>query len=663
MFSCKFNKFCKSNIVLFSCFIYTDYRLSLNISYIPPLNKYFIPISGILNFYIIRTLHLHSFCILVIDSSNTNLEDLKMKKAKLVAPLLSLAVLFPTAANVLADTNKNIPVEKVEFIGMSAPNTDEERSKMYSDASVKVTYKNGSQETLPLEFKSLFTPGQNISGKIAGATYDVNGNMIKKADGTPYISSAPDSNTLLKVNGKLYMVNHYESLPSSEYGNMSETMMLNTVEQNKETGELTVTDMVPIDFSAYGGIWTPCAGSLSPWNTHLGSEEYEPDARAHEANPENSSVTQFARNYYQDPNAIGNPYLYGYVPEVSIDNKGQATAVKHHSMGRLSTENVKVAPDNRTVYYGDDGGYTMAFMYIADKAKDLSAGTLYAAKWIQTGEENGGSAKLEWIKLGHANDTEINELAQNTKFSDIFETTTDAEYGKANGFTRTKAGGRDEWLKVKPGMEKAAAFLESRRYGAILGATAEFNKMETVELNAADNKMYMTMSTISGGMLANSNDPVDDIHVPKINAGGIYEMNLAESQVDRDGNKINSKYVANEIKGLLLGEDLAVKDAEGNKANVDKIANPDNIAYSEKMRTLFIAEDSGNHVHNFGWAYNVDTKKLSRIVSVPDGEVTGIQAIDNLNGYTYLMAGSQGPGNVGYLSGLPSLGNNGKDIK
>ena len=83
-------------------------------------------------------------------------------------------------------------------------------------------------------------------------------------------------------------------------------MMLNTVEQDKTTGELKITDMNPIDFSADGGIWTPCAGSLSPWNTHLGSEEYEPDARAHEANPEKSSVTQFARNYYGSSTMIGN---------------------------------------------------------------------------------------------------------------------------------------------------------------------------------------------------------------------------------------------------------------------------------------------------------------------------------------------------------------------
>jgi hypothetical protein len=34
-----------------------------------------------------------------------------------------------------------------------------------------------------------------------------------------------------------------------------------------------------IDMSGVRGLWIPCAGSLSPWNTHLGSMEYEPDAR------------------------------------------------------------------------------------------------------------------------------------------------------------------------------------------------------------------------------------------------------------------------------------------------------------------------------------------------------------------------------------------------
>ncbi|MFB6469494.1 PhoX family phosphatase [Cytobacillus sp. Hz8] len=562
-----------------------------------------------------------------------------------------------TAVNVHANPLKPLEVKSVEFIGMDAPDTDAERSSMYSEVSALVTFNNGTQKTVPLEYHSLARPGEVINGKVVGAAYDANGNIIKNINGNPIVSTAPDANTLISVNGKsgkLYMINHFEAMPSYGFGNMPKALYLNTVEQDKKTGEMKITDIEPIDFSADGGIWTPCAAVLSPWNTHLGSEEYEPDARAHEANPEKSDITQFARNYYQDPTVIGNPYLYGHSTEVKVSSNGQAKAVKHYSMGRLSFENVTVAPDNRTVYFGDDGGYTMSFMYVADEAKDLSAGTLYAAKWNQTSDQNGGSADIEWIKLGHATDGEIKELAQNLTFSDIFETTDDAEYAQANGFTQVKTNSNgaksSEWLKVKPGMEKAAAFLESRRYGAILGATSEFNKMETVTFNKADNKVYMAMSYIEKGMTKNPTDPQDDIQLPELSAGTIYELSLTDGQKDRDGNGIDSDYVVTKMSGLLTGEDLPAADANGNTANPEKMANPDNIVFSEKYRTLFIAEDSDMHTNNYGWAYNVDTKKLSRIVSAPDGgEVTGLQAIDNLNGQSYLMVGSQNPGNIGYI--------------
>ncbi|MCM3764969.1 PhoX family phosphatase [Neobacillus niacini] len=581
-----------------------------------------------------------------------------MKTNKILVPLLSAAILFPTAINVHANPQKPVSVKSVEFVGMQAPDTDAKRSSMYSEASAIVTLNDGTQKIVPLEYHSLARPGEMINGKVVGAAYDVNGNIIKNKDGKPYISTSPDMNTLLSVNGKsgkLYLINHFEGMPNNEIGNMPKAMYLNTVEQDKKSGKMKITDIEPIDFSADGGIWTPCAGVLSPWNTHLGGEEYEPNARIHEANPEKSDVTQFARNYYQDLSVIGNPYLYGHHTEVTVHPNGEAKAVKHYSMGRMSIENVTVAPDNRTVYYGDDGSYTMSFMYIADKAKDLSAGTLYAAKWKQTSDKNGGAADIEWIKLGHATDQEIKEMAQDLKFSDIFETTNDAAYAQANGFKQIKAAGNLEWLKVKPGMEKAAAFLESRRYGALLGATAEFNKMETLTFNKADNKIYMTMSYIEKGMTKNPADPVDDIQLPKLRSGAIYEMNLAAGQKDRDGRPIDSDYVVTKMSGLITGEDLPVKDEDGNTANPDKIANPDNIAFSEKYRTLFIAEDSDMHTNNFGWAYNVDTKKLSRIISAPDGgEVTGLQAIDELNGKSYLMIGSQNPGNIGYID-LTSL--------
>jgi uncharacterized protein len=53
------------------------------------------------------------------------------------------------------------------------------------------------------------------------------------------------------------------------------------------------------------------------------------------------------------------------------------------------------------------------------------------------------------------------------------------------------------------------------------------------------------------------------------------------------------------------------------------------------------------HINNFLWAYNVDTKKLSRILSDTAGaESTGLQAIENLNGNGYLMSSIQHPGDA-----------------
>ncbi|WP_222703158.1 hypothetical protein, partial [Streptococcus pneumoniae] len=93
-------------------------------------------------------------------------------------------------------------------------------------------------------------------------------------------------------------------------------------------------------------------------------------------------------------------------------------------------------------------------------------------------------------------------IDKGTKFSDIFETADQPKKGfKA---VKTAASKKVEYLKVKPGMEKAAAFLESRRYGAILGATSEFNKMEGLTVNKKDKKAYMAISYQNSAMLKES---------------------------------------------------------------------------------------------------------------------------------------------------------------
>ncbi|MFB7640032.1 PhoX family protein, partial [Peribacillus butanolivorans] len=621
----------------------------------------------------------------------------------------ALAITVPALSPTAATAKENSKIESVKFNGMKAPATIDEMVKTYTTATVDVKYSNGKLKTFPLSYNYLFKSEDKVATvkgeKIpAGTPIDVKGNPIKdpsSTDGKYFVSDAPDSNSLLMpIDGKLYMVTHYEyqtidAAGQSAYGLVPASMSLAELEQDKKTGELKPVKVEKIDFSAVNGLWIPCNGSLSPWNTHLGSEEYEPDARqfADPTSKTRSQVETFAQFYFGNK-AKANPYFYGYTPEITVDKKGKASVVKHYSTGRFSHELAKVMPDNKTVFYGDDGGNTGMFMYIADKAKDLSAGTLYAAKFKQTGTENGGSGDLEWINLGHATDKEVEKIIDSgITFNDIFET---SDVPK-EGFTAIKqySYGKTEYLKLKPGKEKAAAFLETRRYAAMLGATTEFNKMEGLALNEKDKKVYIAISDQSKSMEKDSTgkDPADHIQLPKIKAGVTYQLDLQGGQKDSEGKAIHSSYVAPSMYGLVVGEDLPNADAYGNTANVDKVANPDNLSYSETMRTLFIGEDSGAHTNNYVWAYNVDTKELNRILSVPAGaEATGLFAADDRNGFSYIFSNFQHPGDeldgksitavnkdellkavdeqiginktggIGYISGIPSLTkyNNGK---
>ena len=618
---------------------------------------------------------------------------------------LYLGILAAIACNAsYADSEHNKKVVAVEFLGMDAPSTLEQRASVYTDAKVKIRYKDGSSSEQPLEYKQLFATTDVIDGKVAGGLYDNFGNPLMDTsvagDHTQYVSDTPDSNSLMKIHGAnakalgvsgnpLFMVTHYEYVTAnnngdSEYGKLPMTMSLSTLDQDKHSGELSLVKYSNIDMADIKGLWIPCAGSLSPWNTHLGSEEYEPNARAYEADDSNDPYTPFTVRYFNET-TIASPYDYGQVPEVTVKKDGSTSVVKHYALGRIARELVQMMPDRRTAYMGDDGAYTGLFMVVADKPADLSAASLYAAKWTQTSDEGAGKGDLSWIKLGHADDAEIKTLVDNgIKFSDIFMASStdpsDASYKKV----RTNNG--VEWLKLKDGMEQAAAFLETRRYAAYLGATTEFNKMEGVTVNAEDKKVYVAMSYVEKGMLASTSDPVDDIHLPKLSSGAVYQLNLSGKHRDTDGNRIHSHFVANSMEGLVWGEDQAA-DAAGNTSNDNMVANPDNVKYSEAMRTLFIGEDSGRHVNNYLWAYNIDTKKLSRILSVPVGaESTGLQAVDDLNGFAYVMSNFQHPGEyigsmdatlkaevdslindkwdnkrkagIGYISGIPTIKHN-----
>lgn len=443
---------------------------------------------------------------------------------------------------------------------------------------------------------------------------------------------------------------------------------------------LTLAKYYNVPTQAAYGLWITCGASLSPWNTHLSSEEYEPDAFAAASD---SRFKAFITNLYGDANAVNdpvkaNPYLYGHLPEVTVNADGTGTLAKHFCLGRISHELVHVCPDQRTVLMGDDATNGGAFLFVADKAADLSSGTLYVGKWHQTSGTGPGAGTLTWIKLGAATSADIEALAKTLKPTDIMDLATvdpaDASY------TKIRYGGKDNWVRLKPGMDKAAAFLETHRYAALMGGSLGFTKWEGTTVNAKDKIAYVAMSYIQSSMI----DGSTDIKVQGPKAGAVYALNLKGGQTDSAGATIHSDWVPVDMAppAALVGQDLAAADALGNQAHADKIANPDNLKFSEKLRTLFIGEDSGMHVNNFLWAYNVDSKQLARILSCPAGaESTGLQGVDDVGGWTYILSNFQHPGDwetplhdvvkstldplvranykdrfgaaVGYLTGLP----------
>jgi hypothetical protein len=284
---------------------------------------------------------------------------------------------------------------------------------------------------------------------------------------------------------------------------------------------------------------------------------------------------------------------------------------------------------------------------VADKEKDLSAGTLYVAK-LGAGfsvDPAAPGAPVTWINLGHATSAEIETLANTLKPADIMTVSkTDPQDAT---FTKMYVDGTANWVKLKPGMDKAAAFLETHRYANLKGASMGFTKLEGTTVNIKDKIAYSALQNIQSSMVrgnaawnANNNVTVEKA----INAGGVFAHNLAGGQKDTAGAAIASEWMPVQTRAFIIGEDIP-SDALGNLANPDKVANPDNLKFSEKLRTLFIGEDSGYHVNNFLWAYNVDTRKLSRVMSIPaGGESTGLHAVDEINGWTYIMSNFQHAG-------------------
>jgi len=665
-----------------------------------------------------------------------------------------------------------ITVTGISFSSMAAPSDQyaltpttavaNTMSIPYTTSVVTVTFSDGTQKQYPLEHKMLFRSDDVVqagphAGEYYGGIVDQGGAPVidpvaqnnpfyatvtnravaaglAVANKDQYVADTPDGAALIQIPGApatattadLSYLSHFEYVtwdgngnpqrtagtpfPGSQYGKNPMFIGNSTVSQDLTTGLLTVKRFDKLTFSLEKGLWIPCAASKSPWNTFIGSEEYEPDQHNFDMNALNGTPLDFSNGNlkiaFQQKfgNRTARPYDYGFVTEATVDQAGAATTVKHYATGRWARELIKMMPDGKTYYSGDDGKSTVIFMGLADNPNDLSAVTLYASKFTQTsplstvantapGEAGAvagaelGAGTLTWIRLGHATDATIKTLYIDTGtistdiFDIVLETAagvlpvavtgvvgtgvggivtaadmTAAGYKRVFNYYHRHTKGKAEWLRLKTGMSQAAAFLETRRYAAYLGATSEWTKMEGVALNAADKKVYIAISYQYDSMV----DGAGDIQMGLLTSGNTYALSLAANITDTAGAAINSAWVATSLAAIpqLKGLDNAyaaapaahkrIADAQGNTCKTANVGNPDNLKFSAAYRTLFIGEDSNCHVNNFVWAFNVDTGTKSRILSLPMGaEATGLMAVDNINGFAYIGSNYQHPGDGG----------------
>lgn len=536
--------------------------------------------------------------------------------------------------------------DSIEFSPVPFPSTDEQKRSIL--ASETVTIDGVDHE---IGYSVLLRGGDEVAGQTFAQLVDRNGNPVLSADGSRHIATSADFSSLIPVGDRLFNITHFESRPGAMY--------VTQLEQDSATGELTPLNTRAVDFTDVGGLWVPCAGSVTPWNSHLGSEEYEPNAREvaeaevledvddyfwpmaryFELDPQNMSLDEFR--------AAFNPYAFGFPVEVAVRYDGNTKSTKHYAMGRMALELAYVMPDQQTAYLSDDGTNVGLFLFRADEAGDLSAGTLYAAKLNQTSGEGAGAFDLEWIDLGHATSDEVKALVdQKPSYMDIFEVSAPNEDGTcAEGFTSINTTYGHECLAVKDGMDLAASRLETRRYAAMMGATVELRKEEGITFDPASGTLFVAMSEVGKGMGAAASQDVggpDHIQLPDNPCGAVYALDVAA-----DGT-IGSDYVAQNMTAIVAGrptEYPADSEFANNTCDVDGIANPDNITMITGSRTLIIGEDTGSgHQNDAIWAYNLDSGDLTRIQTTPYGsETTSPYYYPNINGWGYLMSVVQHP--------------------
>ena len=518
-----------------------------------------------------------------------------------------LSILIAFSSVLLSDSGKQI-----DFAPLEIAKTTQEKKAFRISPFVTVTSEDKKQARYPLSYEVLLYSEDLVpNAKYPfGTMLDNKGEPLKNKDGSLKISTGQDSNSVLHEGKNSYLVTHFEE----SIGVMTKSQL--AVAQNK----LKVLSVETIDFSVIDGINNVCAGSTTFYNTHLGGEESSAESIYEDTKSPfylDCSNPVFAKESYCKTKTnlqkyLGdtkfNVYNYGYIVEAGIQ-KGDIA--KHYVTGKYAPEMALIAKDNKTIYISDDGENCALFKLVLDEPITTFTknwkGSLYVAKLRST--KGVLAYDLEWILLGSASDEELaGIIASRPAVTDFFDISTTPKQGyvKVDAsemyYIRVKKFDETGHFKDEKQFKQGLAFLESRKYATLLGASVDMKKEEGIAYDAKNDKLFLALSRI-----------------PKNECGAVYALNLDEN---------SSAYT---MDAIVVGKELHKGDKDYARykdeyfCHPDYIANPDNITYLGDD-ILLIGEDTGLHFNNMLFAYDVKRKNLTRIATLPTGgEVTGLE--------------------------------------
>eukprot|EP00897_Mesotaenium_endlicherianum_P010472 jgi/Mesen1/9453/ME000627S08838 len=548
------------------------------------------------------------------------------------------------------DRSLKTSFKSISFKGIPVPEGDAQKTYNAFDT---VTI---SGKTIKTKYYAILKTGTTYPAFEAGKTWragtvlDVHGVPLTAADSSdsnPDNAKDYDRSSLFEKFGSIWSFTHNENA----LGNL----MLLKLHQDPKTGKLSVANGKSVALGPVNGLDRPCSGSLTPWTTHLASEEDNPNANGWGSG--SAVLPQQVLFHRLSSWKDLNPYWYGWVTEAKLlSKKGDVKVAKRYAMGRQNWELSLVLPDKRTAVGTDDqssGG--MFTMFVASRAGDLTKGKLYGAKLTQTSAEKGGKFNIQWIELngGHAVHENLIRDAIHyptyneslIKFDDLFETepvvfdnTTGNPLAPSAGFRLVRTlGTRLEALKLKDGMRAYASRMETQRMVGYVGGALEFTKVEGLTHDIHRNELYMASTSQRKAMLDGSSSDLggpNEVRVPHNEPGAVYKFKLGYNA------EIGSYYVPLSLEAEVEAFGYNETLGEVNNTPQDSIASPDNVSYMNKYRTLLISEDCDTqHLNNYMWAHDTVTKQKTRILAAPlEAEVTSGYYFPNIGKFSYITA-------------------------